>query len=92
MGHHRQIAFDTVLYAVEALAEEGGRSGEIRYAESSMRYGFGLKLVHKFFNLPYLALQREALLKQVQVNEQDELVTLQELDLYAESDDANYDL
>lgn len=88
MGHHRAVAFDTVIYAIEALDE--GR--EVRYAESSMRYGFGLKFVHKFFNLPYLALQREALLKQVEVNEQEQVVTGHELDYYGESDDANYDL
>jgi hypothetical protein len=89
MGHHRAVAFDTVIYFIEGLDERGA---EVRYAESSMRYGFGLKFVHKFFNLPYLHLQREALLKQVQVNEQDTAVTLEELDFYAESDDANYDL
>lgn len=32
-------------------------SGKIRYAESSMRNGFGLKYLHMFFNLPFLQLQ-----------------------------------
>ena len=32
-------------------------SGEVRYAESSMCNGFGLRYMHKFFNLPYLQLQ-----------------------------------
>lgn len=32
-------------------------SAAIRYAESSMRNGFGLKYLHKFFNLPFLQLQ-----------------------------------
>lgn len=88
MGHHRQVAGDTVLYFIEALE----RQGEVRYAESSMRYGFGLKFIHKFFNIPYLKLQREALLKQLKSNETDTLITLEELDLYEESDDANYDM
>lgn len=32
-------------------------SAQIRYAESSMRNAFGLKYIHKFFNLPFLQLQ-----------------------------------
>ena len=32
-------------------------SGQVRYAESSMRNGFGLKYLHMFFNLPFLQLQ-----------------------------------
>lgn len=29
----------------------------IHYAESSMKNGFGLKYLHKFFNIPFLQLQ-----------------------------------
>jgi len=57
-----------------------------------MRNGFGLKFIHKFFNLPYLHLQREALLKQLEVNREETEITLQELDFYADGDEANYDL
>ena len=32
-------------------------SGEIKYAESSMMNGFGLKYIYRFFNLPFLTLQ-----------------------------------
>ena len=32
-------------------------SAQVRYAESSMRNGFGLKYLHMFFNLPFLQLQ-----------------------------------
>ena len=63
----------------------------MRYAETSMRNGFGLKLLHKFFNLPFLQLQRETLLKQIETNEGETRLTIQELDLYQESDDADYD-
>lgn len=66
--------------------------GAVRYAESSMRNGFGLKFIHKFFNLPYLQLQRAALLKQLETNQSESDICHQELDLYVESDEANYDL
>lgn len=55
-----------------------------------MRNGFGLKLLHKFFNLPFLQLQRETLLKQLHTNEEETHLTIQELDLFQDSDDADY--
>lgn len=55
-----------------------------------MRNGFGLKLLHKFFNLPFLQLQRETLLKQLETNEEETRLTTQELDLFQDSDDADY--
>ena len=55
-----------------------------------MRNGFGLKLLHKFFNLPFLQLQKETLSKQIEINEEETQLTIQELDLYQESDDADY--
>lgn len=55
-----------------------------------MRNGFGLKLLHKFFNLPFLQLQRETLLKQLETNEEETKLTVQEIDLFQEGDDADY--
>lgn len=66
------------------------RSAQVRYSESSMRNGFGLKLLHKFFNLPFLQLQKETLLRQLERNEAETQATIQELDIYCDSDDANY--
>lgn len=55
-----------------------------------MRNGFGLKLLHKFFNLPFLQLQRETLLRQLERNEEETSATIQELDMYFDSDETNY--
>lgn len=52
-------------------AHGGKVPAEIRYAESSMRNGFGLKFLHKFLNLPYLILQRESLLLQLETNKRE---------------------
>ncbi|XP_015113659.1 rab-like protein 6 [Diachasma alloeum] len=88
MSHHRAITSDKMTYFIDSLK---GRTTQVRYAESSMRNGFGLKLLHKFFNLPFLQLQRETLLKQLETNEEETQLTCQELDLFQESDDADYD-
>ncbi|KAH0564304.1 rab-like protein 6 [Cotesia glomerata] len=88
MSHHRTVTADRVTYFIDSLTE---RTAQVRYAESSMRNGFGLKLLHKFFNLPFLQLQRETLLKQLETNEEETQLTSQELDLFQESDDADYD-
>ncbi|XP_017775665.1 PREDICTED: rab-like protein 6 [Nicrophorus vespilloides] len=88
MSHHRTVTSDHISYYIESI--EGTRTAQVRYSESSMRNGFGLKLLHKFFNLPFLQLQRETLLRQLERNEKETDATIQELDLFAESDDANY--
>ncbi|XP_076653622.1 LOW QUALITY PROTEIN: rab-like protein 6 [Halictus rubicundus] len=87
MAHHRTVTSDHVTYFIDSLHE---RSAQVRYTESSMRNGFGLKLLHKFFNLPFLQLQRETLLKQLETNEEETRLTVQELDLFQDSDDADY--
>lgn len=90
MAHHRTVTADRVTYFIESVQRPEG-SAQIRYAESSMSNGFGLKLLHKFFCLPFLQLQRESLLQQLQRNQLETQVTLQELDLYQQSDEADYD-
>ena len=57
-----------------------------------MRNGFGLKLLHRFLNVPFLTLQRECLVTQLQTNDRETQATHQELDLYEESEEANYDV
>ncbi|KZS15479.1 Rab 6-like protein [Daphnia magna] len=90
MGHHRCVSEDDVKFFVESL-NRSKTDAQIRFGESSMRNSFGLKLLHKFFNLPFLALQRDSLLKQLDTNLQEMTLTNEELDLYLETDDASYD-
>ncbi|GIY86922.1 hypothetical protein CEXT_421572 [Caerostris extrusa] len=83
MGHHRTVTEDQV---------RPNDSAQIRYAEGSMRNGFGLKYLHKFFNLPFLQLQRETLLKQLEINNSEIQATVEELDCLSESEEQNYDV
>ncbi|XP_041330967.1 rab-like protein 6 isoform X4 [Pyrgilauda ruficollis] len=67
-------------------------SSYFRYAESSMKNSFGLKYLHKFFNIPFLQLQRETLLRQLETNQLDIDATLEELSVQQETEDQNYEL
>ncbi|GFO09522.1 Rab-like protein 6 [Plakobranchus ocellatus] len=91
MGHHRTVTEDRARYLVEQQCSEG-REGIVRYAESSMRNGFGLKYLHMFFNLPFLQLQRETLLKQLETNSCDMNSTVEELEIHEDSEEQNYDM
>lgn len=91
MGHHRTVSEDSVRYFIEDL-NRGENGGEVRYAEASMRNGFGLKYIHKFFNLPFIQLQRETLLQQLETNKQEMRTVIDELDIHEESEEQNYDL
>ena len=92
MGHHRVVTADQVRGLIEELGrQDGAGSGQVRYAEASMRNGFGLKFLHKFFNLPFLHLQRETYLKMLETNCTEMQTTCQELDVLQESDEQNYD-
>lgn len=54
------------------------RQAEVLYGESSMRNGFGLRLLHKFLGLPFLSLQKETLMAQLERNQRDtEVCTLE---------------
>lgn len=97
MGHHRVITSDQVQGFIDTILGEDGeqgrtRTGQIRHSEASMRNGFGLRYLYKFFNLPYLHLQRETLLKQLERNLDEIEGSCQELDGILESDEHNYDI
>ncbi|XP_048773492.1 rab-like protein 6 isoform X2 [Ostrea edulis] len=91
MGHHRTVLEDKARYFCMHYDRPAG-AAIVRYAESSMKNGFGLKYLHKFFNLPYLNLQRETLMKQLETNALDMESTLEELDIHEESEEQNYDV
>ncbi|XP_046547663.1 rab-like protein 6 [Haliotis rubra] len=93
MGHHRTVIEDKARMFVESVQKDRTEgSAQARYAECSMRNGFGLKFLHMFFNLPFLQLQRETLLKQLETNTQDMLSTVAELDIHDDSEEQNYDI
>merc|ERR1719369_1759005 len=91
-GHHRQVSQMQIADFIENFSRPGKETAEIRWAECSLRNGFGLKFLHRFFNVPFLTLQRQSLLQQLEVNRRDILATQEELDVYMESDEANYQL
>uniref|UniRef100_A0A182MYQ2 Uncharacterized protein n=1 Tax=Anopheles dirus TaxID=7168 RepID=A0A182MYQ2_9DIPT len=88
MGHHRVITAEQVHGFVEQASQE--RNGEIIYGDSSMRNGFGLRLLHKFFGIPFLYLQRSALEASLRKNAQDLDICRLEIDEYQKSDDSDY--
>ncbi|XP_045702272.1 rab-like protein 6 [Phyllostomus hastatus] len=89
MGEHRVVLPDDVRGLIDGLGRPPG-SSYFRYAESSMKNSFGLKYLHKFFNIPFLQLQRETLLRQLETNQLDMDATLEELSVQQETEDQNY--
>uniref|UniRef100_A0A2R9CB82 RAB, member RAS onco family like 6 n=1 Tax=Pan paniscus TaxID=9597 RepID=A0A2R9CB82_PANPA len=90
MGEHRVILPDDVRDFIDNLDSRPPGSSYFRYAESSMKNSFGLKYLHKFFNIPFLQLQRETLLRQLETNQLDMDATLEELSVQQETEDQNY--
>ncbi|KAM6985139.1 rab-like protein 6 [Aplochiton taeniatus] len=91
MGEHRVILPDDTKEFIANLNRPPG-SSYIHYAECSMKNGFGLKYLHRFFNIPFLQLQRETLLRQLETNQLDIDATLEELNIQQETEDQNYDI
>ena len=91
-GNSNDTLSSTTQHRPPTPSDRPGGDALVRYAESSMRTGFGLKLLHRFLNVPFLTLQRGCLLTQMETNQRETQATNQELDLYEESDEANYDV
>ncbi|KAK9727568.1 hypothetical protein K7432_001735 [Basidiobolus ranarum] len=60
--------------------KEGSAANVIRYVESSLKTGQGLKYIYKFFGVPFLTLQKEVLRKQMEQKEEEMGRLLSELD------------
>ncbi|XP_053681060.1 rab-like protein 6 [Anopheles nili] len=88
MGHHRVITSEQVHGFVETASQE--RNAEIIYGDSSMRNGFGLRLLHKFFGIPFLYLQKCALEASLRKNAQDLDICRLEIDEFQKSEDSDY--
>jgi len=91
LGHHRKVPTDKCLSFIEHL-DRGSMGSVVRYCESSMRNGFGLQYIYQFLNIPFLQLQRECLVQQLQINARDMDASLEEIDKYSRSSDNNYDI
>lgn len=76
--NHNQYVYANITKLTKHIAYF--RAGALRYAETSMRNGFGLRLLHKFLNIPFLQLQRTTLLNQLSVNNQETRDAFNELD------------
>ncbi|XP_027018632.1 rab-like protein 6 isoform X2 [Tachysurus fulvidraco] len=88
----RNGAQDRIRDTDAVVTPEPLGSSYIHYAESSMKNGFGLKYLHRFFNIPFLQLQRETLLRQLETNQLDIDATLEELTVQQETEDQNYEI
>eukprot|EP00039_Didymoeca_costata_P011371 m.159460 g.159460 ORF g.159460 m.159460 type:complete len:661 (+) comp15152_c0_seq2:233-2215(+) len=79
-GEHRTVSADDVTYWIRGLDRtEDPEAGRILYAESSLMNGFGLMYVYRFFNLPYLMLQRAQLEKRLEINRNEMEASVEEL-------------
>jgi len=89
-GHHRTVASAQVKSFIDGLKREPS-DGIIMYTETSMKDGFGMKLIDKFLNIPFLKLQEDSLMKQLELNRQERLSTNEELQVLQDSIDREYE-
>lgn len=90
MSHHRTVTPEQVLTLVKSL-DRSSCDGHTMYMECSMKNGFGVKLIEKFFNIPFLKLQEATLLKQLELNRQETMTTLEELEILQDTSNEEYE-
>lgn len=88
--HHRAVDQLKCKYFLENL-ERGSLASSIRYTEASMRTGFGLKYLYKFFNIPFLQLQRENLMQQLETNAKEMDLISEELTEHETKNEEEYE-
>jgi len=88
MTHHRVVSLGQAHALVEEINEK--RATNVLYSESSMRNGFGLRLLHKFLGLPFLQLKKQSLLAQLEKNDVDKNICVLEMNEFLKSDNADY--
>jgi hypothetical protein len=89
MQQHRTVSRDDAEFYVTHLNRPDG-AADIRYNESCMRNGFGLRFLHKFLSIPFLYLQQESLLHQLKSNREQIMVVNDELNGSVEQDYDNF--
>lgn len=89
-GHHRTVSSEQAKAFIDGI-DRGPCDGIVMYTEASMKNGFGLKLIDKFLNVPFLKLQETSLLKQIELNRRDFLTTVEELQIMQESTNREYE-
>jgi GTPase SAR1 family protein len=94
LHHHRNVDELKCRLYIEELQQSRTTmmTSTIRYIETSMRNGFGLKYLYNFFNVPFLQLQRETLMQQLEINAKEMDKIVEELEGDEESCDDQYDL
>lgn len=89
-GHHRTVSPEQIKAFIEGL-DRSTCDGVVMHTEASMKNGFGLKLIEKFFNIPFLRLQEASFLKQLELNRCEYMSTLEELQLMQEATSREYE-
>ena len=70
---NRVIGENTGMRLLRSAANRPLVAAPVVVIESSLKDGFGLKMVHQFFNLPFLSLQRKSLNQMMETNKQNQI-------------------
>ncbi|RNA39810.1 rab 6 [Brachionus plicatilis] len=89
MNHHRTVDESKCKYFLENL-NRGSLGSAVRYTETSMRTGYGMTYLYKFFNIPFLQLQRENLMQQLEINAKETDLICEELQMIEENIEVDY--